>query len=130
MVSKGGTLVLHGYTHQLADPRNPNNGESGEDYEFLRVHYNARHVLLYDNPVANNPAAWARHRINMALAAIRAAGLPRPELWQFPEYGASPAEYPTTAPLFIPRFQRGNYAAGPPGHEDLHTLTAQPPPYL
>jgi predicted deacetylase len=130
MLSRGGTLILHGYTHQLADTRNPDNGESGEDYEFLRVRYDARHVLLYDNPVANNSAAWARNRINMALAAIRAAGLPRPELWQFPEYGASPAEYRVAASMFIARFERGNYAAGPPGHEDLQTLTEQTPPYL
>lgn len=130
MLSKGGTLILHGYTHQLADTGNPNNGESGEDYEFLRVHYNARHVLLYDNPVVSNSAAWARHRIDLALAAIRAAGLPRPELWQFPEYGASPAEYRVAASMFVARFERGNYAAGPPGHEDLQTLTEQMPPYL
>lgn len=130
MLSKGGTLVLHGYTHQLGGRRNPNNGQSGEDYEFLRVHYNARHILIYDNPVASHRAAWARHRIGMALAAIRAAGLPRPELWQFPEYGASPAEYRVAASMFVARFERGNYASGPPGHENLQTLTEQTPPYL
>jgi uncharacterized protein YdaL len=130
MLSKGGTLVLHGYTHQLGDRRNPTNGESGEDYEFLRVHYNAHYVLIYNDPVTKNPAAWARHRIDMALAAIRSAGLPRPELWQFPEYGASPAEYRVAASMFTARFERGNYAAGRPGHEDLKTLTEQTPPYL
>ena len=38
MLAKGGTLILHGFTHQLGDSRNPNDGQSGEDYEFLRVH--------------------------------------------------------------------------------------------
>ena len=31
MLVKGGTLVLHGYTHQLGDSRNPNNGERSEE---------------------------------------------------------------------------------------------------
>jgi uncharacterized protein YdaL len=130
MLSKGGTLVLHGYTHQLGDRPNPNNGQSGEDYEFLRVHYNARHVLVYGNPVPEHQDAWARHRIELALAAIRAAGLPWPQIWQFPEYGASPAEYSLAASMFVARYERDNYAAGPPGHEDLQTLTEQTPPYL
>ncbi len=130
MLSKGGTLILHGYTHQLGDRGNPSNGESGEDYEFLRVHYDAHHVLIDDGPVTKNPAAWAGRRIDIALAAIRSAGLPRPELWQFPEYGASPAEYRVAASMFIARFERGSYAAGLPGHEDLKTLTEQAPPYL
>lgn len=130
MLSHGGTLVLHGYTHQLGDKRNPNNGESGEDFEFYRVHYTAGHVLSYDGPVTKNSAAWTRHRIRLALAAIRAAGLPRPQLWQFPEYGAAPADYRVAASMFIARFERVSYAAGRAGHENLSTLTEQIPPYL
>lgn len=130
MLSVGGTLVLHGYTHQLGDKRNPNNGESGEDFEFYRVHYNARHDLIYDRPVTKKSAVWTRHRIRLALAGIRAAGLPRPQLWQFPEYGAAPADYRVAASMFVARFERVSYADGPPGRVDLATLTEQTPPYL
>lgn len=130
MLSKGGSLVLHGYTHQLGDLRNPSNGESGEDYEFLRVRYSDHHVLTYHDPVTHDVASWARHRIELALAAIRAAGLPRPGLWQFPEYGATPAEYRVAASTFAARFERGNYAEVRAGHEKLQTLTEQAPPYL
>jgi hypothetical protein len=130
MLAKGGTLILHGYTHQLGDKRNPNNGEGGQDYEFLRVHYNAQHAVVYDGAPATNAAAWTRHRIGMALAAIRAAGLPRPEFWQFPEYGGTPAEYRVAASEFLARTDRGNYAQGWPGHAKLETLTEQSPPYL
>ena len=66
----------------------------------------------------------------MALAAIRVAGLPRPEFWQFPEYGASPAEFRVAASEFLARTDRGNYAQGWPGHAKLQTLTEQSPPYL
>jgi hypothetical protein len=130
MLAKGGTLILHGYTHQLGDKRNPNDGQGGEDYEFLRVHYNAQHAIVYDGAPARNAAAWTRHRIGMAFAAIRAAGLPRPEFWQFPEYGATPAEYRVAASEFLARTDRDSYAEGWPGHVKLQTLTEQSPPYL
>jgi uncharacterized protein YdaL len=130
MLSKGGTLVLHGYTHQLGNRRNPTNGESAEDYEFYRVHLDAHHNLVYDGPVTKDSAAWTRHRISSALAEIHAAGLPRPWMWEFPHYGAAPADYRVAASIFVARFERGNYAAGPVGHEDLSTLTEQTPPYV
>lgn len=129
MLAKGGTLILHGYTHQLGNERNPNDGQSGEDYEFLRVHYNPQHAIVYDGTPTSNPVAWTRRRIGMALSAIRAAGLPRPEFWQFPEYGASPAEYRVAASEFLARTDQGSYAEGP-GQAELQTLTGQSPPYL
>lgn len=130
MLAKGGTLILHGYTHQLGDAPNPNNGQSGEDYEFLRVHYNAQHGIVYDGTPAPDAAAWTRNRIGLALAAIRAAGLPRPQFWQFPEYGASPAEYRVASAEFLARTGRPSYAEGAPGHGILQTLTEQSAPYL
>ncbi len=48
----------------------------------------------------------------------------------FPHYGAAPADYRVAASMFAARFERGNYAAGPAGHEDLSTLTEQTPPYV
>ena len=130
MLAKGGTLILHGYTHQLGDTRNPNDGQSGQDYEFLRVHYNAQHVIVYDGTPAGNAAAWTRQRIGLALAAVQAAGLPRPEFWTFPEYGASPAEYRVAASEFLAQVGRGNYPEDGPGKTHLQTLTEQSPPYL
>jgi hypothetical protein len=130
MLAKGGTLILHGYTHQYGDQPNPNNGESGEDYEFLRVHYNTRHAIVYDGTPTTNPVAWTRQRIGMALASVKAAGLPRPEFWMFPEYGASPAEYHVAASEFLAQAGRGSYAEASHGHVQLQTLTEQSTPFL
>jgi uncharacterized protein YdaL len=130
MLAKGGTLILHGYTHQYGNQPNPNNGESGQDYEFLRVHYNTKHAIVYDGAPTSDPAAWTRQRIGMARAAVKAAGLPGPEFWIFPEYGASPAEYRVAASEFLAQVGRGNYAEGGPQHAQLQTLTEQSPPFL
>jgi hypothetical protein len=101
------------------------------DYEFMRVHYNAEGALVSGNPpVPPHVMAWTRHRISLALAAIRAAGLPRPRLWQFPEYGASPLEYRVAASEFVARYERVSYAGGPPGRQKVQTLTEQTTPYL
>ena len=71
-----------------------------------------------------------RHRVELSLAAIRAAGLSRPGIWQFPDYGATPAEYRVVSGMFAARFERGNYAENAPGRQNLQTLTEQTPPYL
>ena len=36
MVSKGGTLIEHGNTHQYSNVANPYSGVSGDDFEFYR----------------------------------------------------------------------------------------------
>ena len=130
MLVKGGTMVLHGYTHQLGSDRNPYDGESGEDYEFIRVRENSDTKVSYADPVRGDVAHWARRRISEALAGIRAAGLPRPAIWEFPHYGATPAEYRVAASMFVGRFARGNYAMRVHGHFKLQTLTEQTFPFL
>jgi predicted deacetylase len=130
MLAKGGTLVLHGYTHQLGNKRNPTNGESAEDFEFYRTHFDEHRNLIYEGPVVGDSAVWARTRIASALSEMRSAGLPRPALWEFPHYAASPEDYRVASSMFMARFERGTYAAGPVGREDLTTLTEQTPPFV
>ena len=62
-------MVLHGYTHQSALPHNPDNGESGQDFEFFATHYDTRRDLIYDGPVPGDSVAWADGRFDAAMLA-------------------------------------------------------------
>ena len=130
MLSSGGTEVLQGYTDQLGSLPNPNTGQSGDDYEFLRVRFDAGRQPVYSSPAPRDPAGWTRHRIGLALAAIRAAGLPRPALWQFPDGGATPAGYQVASRMFVARYGPASYPQPSRDGASLRSLTAQAPPYL
>ena len=130
MLARGGTEILQGYTGQPGTAPGGDARRSTGGYEFLRVRYDSRHVPVYASPAGGDPAGWARQRIRQSLAAISAAGLPRPALWQFPGGAATPAEYHVAASQFAARYGPVSYAAGSAGRGDLRTLTDQDPPYL
>ncbi len=106
MLTHAGTMVLHGLTHQFGDLRNPLNGQSASDFEFFRVHKAPDGVLVYDGPVPGDSEAWARQRMQAAIDQVTRTGLPRPELWEFPHYGASVADYAAAKQLFSGRYDR------------------------
>ena len=93
MLDGGASLVLHGYSHQLGDRKNPRSGESGTDYEFFSAHLDSAGNVVYDGPVPGDSQAWAQERIDKALAELRDLGLPRPTMFNVPHYAASPADY-------------------------------------
>jgi uncharacterized protein YdaL len=105
LLESGGTMVLHGYTHQSDDTVNPTNGESGEDFEFFRTHWDSKRRLVYDGPIR----ADSTERIEAALAELRAARLPEPKIFEVPHYAAAPADYRVISKMFDARFDRGNY---------------------
>lgn len=81
--ARGGTLVMHGYTHQTV-------GVSGEDYEF--------------HP--EDPAGFADDRLDHALAEIAAVGLPTPRFFELPHYAGSAPDMRAVARRFPAVFQR------------------------
>ncbi|WP_344579882.1 DUF2334 domain-containing protein [Nonomuraea roseoviolacea] len=109
LLDHGGTMVLHGYTHQSDGPPNPTNGETGQDFEFFRTHFAAGQQLVYDGAIHGDSSAWMEHRIDQALAEVRAAGLPQPRIFEVPHYAASPADYRVIARRFAARYDRGSY---------------------
>ncbi|NUW33821.1 DUF2334 domain-containing protein [Nonomuraea sp. SMC257] len=109
LLDHGGTMVLHGYTHQSDGPPNPTNGESGQDFEFFRTHFDARQRLVYDGAIHGDSSAWMEHRLDQAMAEVRAAGLPEPRIFEVPHYAASPADYRVIARRFAARYDRGSY---------------------
>ena len=106
MLQHGGTMVLHGYSHQFGDVPNPFSGQSAADFEFFRVHFDSTHTLIYDGPVPGDSVQWATDRINAAISEVRAAGLPRPKIFEFPHYGASEADYQSVQGMFDARYDR------------------------
>lgn len=109
LLDHGGTMILHGYTHQSDGPPNPTNGESGHDFEFFRTHFDAGRRLVYDGVIKGDSATWMERRIDAAVAEVRAAGLPLPQIFETPHYAASPTDYRVVARRFAARYDRGSY---------------------
>ncbi len=87
MESKGGTIILHGYTHQYSNVLNAYTGVSGHDYEFFRVTENPDKTIT-TGPVSEDSSAWVEERINSALALLTESGLTT-SIWETPHYAAS-----------------------------------------
>ena len=112
MVSRGGTLLLHGYTHQYSTVANPYDGVSANDFEFYKAHVDANDNVIYDGPVPGDSTAWATSRINGGLNEFAFAGLAKPTIFEFPHYAASAVDYRTAATKFATRYDRGLYYPG------------------
>jgi uncharacterized protein YdaL len=121
MRSRGGTLLMHGYTHQYRDVANPYDGVSANDFEFYLAHIDAADNVVYDGPVAEDSAAWAADRVRSSANAFAAAGLSTPSIFEFPHYAGSAADYRVMTGGFSARYDRGLYFPG--------TLTGSPPDY-
>jgi uncharacterized protein YdaL len=109
MLDGGASLVLHGYSHQFGDRRNPRSGESGTDYEFFLAHLDGAGKVVYDGPVPGDSEIWAQERLDKAFTELRDLGLPRPNMFNVPHYAASPADYAAINASFAARYDRGQY---------------------
>ena len=112
MQSRGGTLLMHGYTHQYSNVDNPYSGASADDFEFNRAHISADNYVIYDTPVAEDSALWAQGRIASAQQEFAQAGFAVPNIFEPPHYAASAIDYQVFQPAFTARYDRGLYAAG------------------
>jgi uncharacterized protein YdaL len=109
--SHGGSLILHGYTHQYGTKNNPNNGQSGDDAEFYLAHLDGTDIRL-DGPVPEDSDAWALGRLDQGLGELQKEGLPRPLMFEFPHYMASPTDYLAAFKRFPFRYERSLYFPG------------------
>ncbi|WP_369054481.1 DUF2334 domain-containing protein [Kineococcus terrestris] len=112
MQSKGGTLLVHGYTHQFGTLNNPYDGVSANDFEFFAAHVDANDSVIYDGPVPGDSTAWATGRITSALQQFTQAGLGNPTIFEFPHYAGSATDYRAVASRFGTRYERGLYFGG------------------
>ena len=112
LISKGGVMVEHGYTHQYGSVPNPYNAVTGDDFEFYRVTENTDHTLTYVGPVAEDSRAWASARVTDSNQEFTLAGLPIPTVFEFPHYSASAADYAAIGQGFATRWERSLYFGG------------------
>jgi uncharacterized protein YdaL len=117
-IGRGGSLVLHGYTHQYGTKNNPLNGGSGDDTEFYLCHFDEQQTLQMDGPVPEDSEEWVLGRVVAAITELRAVGLDKPSTWEFSHYLASALDYLTVSERFEYRYERTLYFPG--------LLTGQP----
>jgi len=108
MVRQGGSIVLHGYSHQYDSTANPFDGVTGDDFEFYRVQFDAQGKSLYNGPVPEDSKGWAGGRVAAGLKELRACGL-EPVAWETPHYAASAVDYRVFASKFPITTQRVLY---------------------
>ena len=109
MVSRGGQLIMHGYTHQYSNVPNPYTGVSGDDYEFFRVTLDAQTNIVTYTPVAEDSTNWVQGRLNQGLQEFSLSGLTA-VAWEAPHYAASAIDYHVFAATFPLTMHRVLYA--------------------
>ena len=98
--TKGGELVMHGFTHQYGNKKNPHTAVSGDDYEFWDI--------VENTPVAEDSSAWAQGRLNNGLTDMKALGY-NPIAWEAPHYQSSALAVRAVPPMFSRTYQRVVY---------------------
>src|SRR5206468_3637757 len=98
--SKGGSIVMHGYTHQYNSMPNIYTAVSGDDFEF----WNA----VAGKPVAEDSETWTLSRLDSGLSEFRGSGFSA-YAWEPPHYQASPLAYQTFLKRFSYTYQRVVY---------------------
>lgn len=99
-LTRGGEVVLHGYTHQYESMLNPHSAVSGDDFEFWDIVNNA--------PVPDDSTAWASARIQAGRDDLVANGY-NPVAWETPHYQSSALSTKAIPPLFDKTYQRAVY---------------------
>jgi uncharacterized protein YdaL len=92
MVSRGGSIILHGVTHQLR-------GDSGDDFEFWDA--------LTDRPPQDSTDTALVQKLELGMDECFRAGL-FPIAWETPHYAASVSHYQALQPFFSHAYDRRN----------------------
>src|SRR5439155_12146995 len=113
MINKGGTPIMHGWTHQYSNKANPYDGVSADDFEFFLAHVDATtNDVIMDGPVPEDSATWAANRLSGSAKDFTAAKLSVPTTFEFPHYAGSGVDYKAVAGRFTTRYERSLYFSG------------------
>ncbi|KVK72498.1 papd-like protein [Burkholderia ubonensis] len=99
-LTRGGSIVMHGYTHQYDSTPNLLNAVTGSDYEFW--------YAVQNRPVDEDSVQWAAGRMTDGLAEFTSNGY-KIAGWAAPQYQVSPLAASATAARFPTTFQRAVY---------------------
>ncbi|MDB5947346.1 MAG: hypothetical protein JWQ33_2372 [Ramlibacter sp.] len=98
--TRGGEIVMHGYTHQYGKMKNPNTGVSGDDFEFWDI--------VHNTPVPEDSSAWALGRLLAGAAELVLNGY-QPVAWETPHYQGSALSSRAASQVFRTTYQRVVY---------------------
>lgn len=121
MESKGGTLLMHGVTHQYGELPNPYFGTSGEDFEFYAAYLDRDDNVVTPGPVEADSQEWVVERVRQGFAEMADAGLDAPTIFEFPHYAGSPVSYTAITSMFDARYEQSSYFPGQLTGEELQT---------
>jgi uncharacterized protein YdaL len=108
MISKGGSVVMHGVTHQYR-------GKSTDDYEFWDD--------FSDRPISGDSRALLEEKLRRGLDECFKNGI-YPLTWETPHYAASQQDYRTVAEYFNSSYERIlSLDRGESGHYFPYTTT-------
>lgn len=110
------SLVQHGTSHQFHNTlndaqfeiKNPYNGLTGFDFEFMRVVKGADNALSYLYPIQSDSKAWAKERILEGKDILSEMGLDA-FAWEAPHYMAGPNHYRAIAEIYPVQYARVIY---------------------
>ncbi|HYF23106.1 MAG TPA: DUF2334 domain-containing protein [Caulobacteraceae bacterium] len=115
MSERGGTLVMHGHTHQTDERPNPYAKVSGGDYEFYAAALDGEGAFALKGPLATDTTRFWGERIDRAFATWEDVGLSRPAFHTVPHYAASRNAYAALRARFPARYERVLYFADEAG---------------
>jgi len=110
------TIVQHGTTHQYSTPdmnesqiKNPYNGLSGDDFEFMRVIETDPNLpYTYQSPIMNDSPIWAKDRINSGKDIFTQLGITAFS-WEAPHYMAGAKHYRAIREIYPVQYARVLY---------------------
>ena len=99
-LARGGRLVMHGWTHQYSNVRNPWSAVSGDDFEFWDI--------VNNRPLPKDSLRDWRSYIDAGIKELTGAGYTA-FAFEPPHYRASPRAYRAVAERFRVAYERAHY---------------------
>ena len=124
-MSKSGTIIQHGTTHQFGTLDNPYNAVSADDFEFIRSWCSAtndtkapaidcedKSYVQIGGALPGTSQAWAAERVEQGRQIFGEVGLPTPEIFETPHYSATREAYYGIGEQYSVRYERELLYAG------------------